>query len=309
MAQELRESSSIEDKASSELAAAAEELSAAVEESTKSAKEIEDALGQLSAAAEQQARNTEEAAKGVRHLEGLLKGVSELALDSTTKMERLKGLFVENEQAISRMIDGVLKIEEGLTGNIASLRNLAKLVKAMDKVVEKINAITLQINMLSVSGAIEAAKAGEYGKGFEVVSGDIKDLAQEAEGNVDNIKETLENMNTQIVTCTEDLEMALSSAKAEAEKARGLKEEIARLTQEIEGISVSFNEVKERAEANVEVVAEVANGIQQIAAAAEQISKSVDEASKAAQQQKAAMEQISAAIDEIAALADELQAM
>jgi len=309
MAVELREASSIEDKASSELAAAAEELSAAVEESTKGAKEIKEALGQLSAAAEEQARNTEEAARGIRHLEALLKEVSALASDSASKMEELKNIFLENERAIAKMIEGVMEIETDLSKNVANLRDLAKLVKTMDKVVEKINAITLQINMLSVSGAIEAAKAGEYGKGFEVVSGDIKDLAQEAEGNVDSIKETLEEINAQIVTCTEDLETALSSSKAEADKAKGLNEEIAVLSQQIDEMWASFNEVKDRAEANVEVVAEVAKGVQQIAAAAEQMSKSVEEGSKAAQQQLAAMEQISAAIDEIAALADELQAM
>ncbi|RLA95916.1 MAG: hypothetical protein DRG32_05965, partial [Deltaproteobacteria bacterium] len=284
MAVELREASSIEDKASSELAAAAEELSAAVEESTKGAKEIEEALSQLSAAAEEQARNTDEAAKGIRHLEALLKEVSELASDSSAKMERLKGLFGENERAIAKMIEGVMEIEADLSRNVANLRDLAKLVKTMDKVVEKINAITLQINMLSVSGAIEAAKAGEYGKGFEVVSGDIKDLAQEAEGNVDSIKEALGEINAQIITCTEDLETALSSSRAEAEKAKGLKEELAALMQQIDEMGGSFNEVRNRAEANVEVVAEVAKGVQQIAAAAEETSKSVEEGSKAAQQ-------------------------
>ena len=290
MAVELREASSIEDKASSELAAAAEELSAAVEESTKGAKEIKEALGQLSAAAEEQARNTEEAARGIRHLEALLKEVNALASDSASKMEELKNIFLENERAIAKMIEGVMEIETDLSKNVANLRDLAKLVKTMDKVVEKINAITLQINMLSVSGAIEAAKAGEYGKGFEVVSGDIKDLAQEAEGNVDSIKETLEEINAQIVTCTEDLETALSSSKAEADKAKGLNEEIAVLSQQIDEMWASFNEVKDRAEANLEVVAEVAKGVQQIAAAAEQMSKSVEEGSKAAQQQLAAME-------------------
>ena len=66
---------------------------------------------------------------------------------------------------------------------------LEQISRRIDKIVDAINTVSIQTNMLAVNGSVEAARAGEFGKGFAVVSTDIRNLARESAENADRIKD------------------------------------------------------------------------------------------------------------------------
>ena len=72
--------------------------------------------------------------------------------------------------------------------------------RKIEKIIDAIALIAVQTSMLAVSGAVEAARAGESGKGFAVVSNDIRSLSREASDNVERAKDTVQGILDQIAT-------------------------------------------------------------------------------------------------------------
>jgi methyl-accepting chemotaxis protein len=71
-----------------------------------------------------------------------------------------------------------------------------KALKSVSKILRTIENTIIQTTMLAVSGNIEAARAGEFGKGFAVVSSDIRNLAQEAGSNLEKINDILDTLDS-----------------------------------------------------------------------------------------------------------------
>ena len=78
--------------------------------------------------------------------------------------------------------------------------------------------VSIQTNMLAVSGSVEAARAGDLGKGFAVVSKDIRNLARDSGENAGRIKDTVRAIQDQIATVRRELEQIVAAAEAENQK-------------------------------------------------------------------------------------------
>ncbi len=95
----------------------------------------------------------------------------------------------------------IVNIGKGADASAESAKNILELeerTRRIDKIVDAIVMVTVQTKMLAVNGNVEAARAGEYGRGFSVVAGDIRSLANESSENADRIKDLVKNVQTQI---------------------------------------------------------------------------------------------------------------
>ena len=87
--------------------------------------------------------------------------------------------------------------------------------------------------MLAVSGSVEAARAGESGRGFAIVSNDIRGLAREASANVERAKDTVRGVLEQIAVLKSDLEQIAASAEIEVENNRAVSAVLTKLGDEV----------------------------------------------------------------------------
>jgi methyl-accepting chemotaxis protein len=161
--------------------------------------------------------------------------------------------------------------------------------------------------MLAVNGNVEAARAGEYGRGFSVVAGDIRSLANESSENADKIKDLVKNVQTQITKVAGDIEMAGSKGRAEVERAKASTANLDWIARETD---VMVTDVREIAKGSGEVAAgleQAGKTSQQIATAAEETGRASTEAAGASEQGLKAAQEIAQAIEDIASQADELQ--
>lgn len=95
----------------------------------------------------------------------------------------------------------IVNVGKSAVAAVDSARNILELeerTRRIDKIVDAIVMVTVQTKMLAVNGNVEAARAGEYGRGFSVVAGDIRSLANESSENADRIKDLVKNVQTQI---------------------------------------------------------------------------------------------------------------
>ena len=204
-----------------------------------------------------------------------------------------------------------MNIGEGAEASGESARNILELeerTRRIDKIVDAIVMVTVQTKMLAVNGNVEAARAGEYGRGFSVVAGDIRSLANESSENADKIKDLVKNVQTQIAKVAGDIELAGQQRAGRSGTRQSLHCEPRSDRKRVRGggerTSGRFRRIAGEVAAGLE---QAGKASQQIAAAAEETARASTEAAGASEQGLKAAQEIAQAIEDIASQADELQ--
>jgi methyl-accepting chemotaxis protein len=293
--------------ATDQLASAAEELSTAVQEMSGSAAQIMSAVDQISRGAQQQAAATQEASAAMDQIAKSAQTSRETAKTSLDRVQRMDAMLGECRLQIKNLSDGV-------TQSIGSTRESLDLVAALEgitlnieKIVDGIGMVSVQTNMLAVNGSVEAARAGEFGRGFAVVSKDIRSLARDSGENAGRIKDTVRAIQAQMTAVRRELERVIASAELENQKTDAVLSSFELVQKDISEIATASGQVGDTAEAILASMKDAAESARQVASVAEEASGASAQAAAAAKQQARGAEDLAAAIEEIASLAETIQ--
>jgi methyl-accepting chemotaxis protein len=290
------------------VAAAAEELSATVQEVSGSAAQIMAAIGQIEAGVQAQASATSQSAAAIAQIEAGAKAALAAAADALSQTLAMSALVARSREGIDTVISGSNAALARTRDTLSTLTGLQRGVRKIERNVNLIETIAVQTSTLSVSGAMEAARSGEAGRGFGSVSADIKTLAADASANTARIQDTIEDMQDRVAAARQDFELLAGTLAAESLRNRQLPAALSRVGDDIDAVRGANEDVRRGAGLIFTAIQEVATGAEQVSAAAEQASRSATEAASAAREQARAAEELAAAIEEIASLADTLQA-
>ena len=119
---------------------------------------------------------------------------------------------------VTELSAGVARSLETTRQSLGLIAGLEGISRSVDKIVDGIGMVSIQTNMLAVSGSVEAARAGDFGKGFAVVSKDIRNLARDSGENAGRIKDTVRAIQDQIAAVRRELEQIVAAAEAENQK-------------------------------------------------------------------------------------------
>jgi methyl-accepting chemotaxis protein len=167
--------------------------------------------------------------------------------------------------------------------------------------------VSVQTNMLAVNGSIEAARAGEFGKGFAVVSTDIRNLARDSADNADRIKDLVKSLQDQTGAVRRDLDEIYNASAAEVEKNKAVTSALEVIGKDMTSVLDSNGQIAQASKDTVGILAEMKKAVEQISSTAAESEQAATQASAASKQQSQAAEELAAAIEEVASLADELQ--
>ena len=306
LSEDLKNSTDI-GKSSEEVASAAEELSSAVEEINRAATQVMTALDQIGRGSQSASAATQQSASAIVQIEKSAMLAQERAGMARDKGTALQATLRENRGAVETLIAGVAKAVEENARSRDQIGGLEEVARRIDKIVDAISTVSVQTNMLAVNGSIEAARAGEFGKGFAVVSTDIRNLARDSSENAERIKDLVKAIQDQIAKVRRDLEEIAASAAAEVEKNKATTANLEVVSRDMATVVEGAENILKGADVIVTTVGEAKKGVEQISAAAQQSGAAASEASQAAKEQSRGAEELAAAVEEIASLADELQ--
>jgi len=291
---------------SEQVAATADELSATIQELSSAASEIMASVSQIDRGAHQQAAATQESAAALAQIEKSAVVAQSNSNAARQQVELMEAKLKEGRGQIETLVAGVATALSDSRKSLDMISDLEVLARKIEKNVDGISIVAVQTSMLAVSGAVEAARTGEAGRGFSVVSNDIRGLAREASESADKIKETIRGIADQIRSVARDVEQMNAIGEMEVERNRSIAGSLDQIASDVKALAEVNTTIQRGADAILTSISEALKGSQQIAAAADEAGAASKQASTAAAEQARGVEDLAAAVEEIASLADEL---
>ena len=306
LAEELKNSTDVA-KDAEEIASMAEQLSSAVEQISGSMGQVVTALEQIENASrlavEDAEKNTISANQSLTYVnasaDALEKGFSGLG---------------EALSALNLLIEGLTQVQAQLDQATTEGSSLTQVIQQatteinrISMVLHSIDKVVIQTMMLSVSGSIEAARAGEKGKGFAVVSSDIRNLAQDAGSNLEKIEMTLMVLKEEADVIARAWETGLTDIQDNADQMQTLVMRLQSLQQDLNEVVDVVEGLKRAVEENAAALNQAQQGSEQIKEASVLALNNVAESKTAAQLIQESVQEVSLKVEELAVIADELQ--
>jgi methyl-accepting chemotaxis protein len=306
LADELR-SKGAQASAMIQISASAEELSSAIQELASAATEVMAAIEQISKASQLQSSATQQTSAALNQIEKSAELAKRNAATADERVQSLEGSLQQGRMAVDSLVTGMTSALSDTQASMATIKRLESVGRRMEKIVETIALVTVQTSMLAVSGSVEAARAGDSGQGFAVVSSDIRNLSREASENVERAKDSVRGILDQIAVLKADLEQFIVSAEIEVQNSRAVTAGFRTIEKEVAALGASSKSIMVRADGILATTTEMTAAAREIAAAAEEASAAARDAATAAAEQSRGAEDLAAAIEEIASLAEELK--
>jgi methyl-accepting chemotaxis protein len=210
--------------------------------------------------------------------------IAQNCVSATKSSEKANGAAVAGESVINETVAVMDRINSIVKASSKTVGSLGERSDQIGEIINLINDIADQTNLLALNAAIEAARAGEQGRGFAVVADEVRKLAERTTVATKQIGQTIKAMQTetkQAVVSMEDgvkaVEMGTQDAQKSGDALKDILKQINMVTSEISQIAVASEQ--QTATAN-----EIAQNIQHISGAMEETARNVSENADAASQ-------------------------
>ena len=260
-------------EASTEVAAAATEIAASSEEMSQGMDNQNAQVAQISSAIEEMSASIGE--------------VASKANEAASNADASGKAATEGGEVVSETIEGMNAIALAVREGASSVKALGAKSDEIGQIIEVINDIAEQTNLLALNAAIEAARAGEHGRGFAVVADEVRKLADRTTKATDEIGTSIEAIQTETEQAvkrmdagTEQVSTGVSSAQKAGtslgeivESARQVATMVQTIAAATEEQGAAAGEISQNAEGIAAVTRESTEGARQAAEAATQLSE------------------------------------
>jgi methyl-accepting chemotaxis protein len=279
------------------------------EEARRAVIEVATAISEVAAGAERQVRMAESARDAVDEVYDTIRATAENAGHTSTAAAEARRVAEEGVEAATQATAAMVAMREGSDQISSAIGALASKSEQIGTIVATITGIADQTNLLALNAAIEAARAGEQGRGFAVVAEEVRKLAEESQraaGEIASLIETMQVETRAVVGIVQDGASRTEHGVATVEQTRAafasIGEVVVDMTDRIQQIAAAAQHISERTTVMKDSIVEVASVAEEASASTEQVSASTQETS-------ASVEQIAVSSHEMARSAERLAAL
>jgi methyl-accepting chemotaxis protein len=333
-----------------QLAVTGEQLSAAARQSSESTRQVATSSQQIAKGAQEESVNAQETAVAVARLNGIINQVSSAAgeqsagvrkaVNEITSVSQTLSLVAKNADvaaqgakqateltlAVSEKnklnLSGIEKIKLSTEDAARKIEELGSRSQEIGSIVAVIDEIASQTNLLALNAAIEAARAGDQGLGFAVVSDEVRKLAertaiatQEIAGLISHVQKDIQEAATVMAGGTQAVSEGYELATQAGQSLERIRRVAAGVNLQVEQISTKSQQVYTAAGEAVKTMGSIGSISEQtteaaagMSAAAVQVSKAIETVAGIAQENSAATQQVSASAQEMSSHSQELEA-
>ncbi|MCE2594896.1 methyl-accepting chemotaxis protein [Motilimonas cestriensis] len=219
--------------------------------------------------------------------------VAQSAQSASTASEQADISAASGLKIVKDSITMIENLSDEMQQSVASMQALAQHALDIGSVVDVIQSISEQTNLLALNAAIEAARAGEQGRGFAVVADEVRTLASRTQHSTQEIQGTILTLQQGSKDATQRLERGAEHASSTALEAKKAGDALVEITASVDQINA--------------MNAQIATAAEQQSSVTEEINRNITNISEIANQTASGAEQSSAASDQLAQLAENLQ--
>lgn len=264
-----------------ELASAAAEIASSSEQMSRGSQQQSDQVTQITSAVEEMTATIVQSSRNAGEATEASRGASETA--------------TSGGQIVSDTIQGMQRISDVVRKSSDAIAKLASSADQIGDIISVIDDIADQTNLLALNAAIEAARAGEQGRGFAVVADEVRKLAERTGKATGEITDMIKGIQTETRDAVENMEAGIN----EVDNGRELADQAGN----------SLTEIVNMSQRVMDMIEQIATASEQQSSAAEEIAKNMDEIASVTRENASGAEQSASAAEELNRQAEALKQM
>ena len=294
-------------QASGQIASSSEELTATTQQSAEASASSAQSVSEVAHGVSKQTEDMRNASQEVVRIYHDIEGFTQTAEQVTKNSEAAKEAAKQGSTLMAHALQSMDAIDNGTKKTAEVIARLGESQGQIGEIVDTISAIAQQTNLLALNAAIEAARAGEQGRGFAVVADEVRKLAGESSKSAEEIRNRIAKIQADTQAAVTSMQTGQESVAQGTGAIRDVDTQFTGILKKVEAIHGQMAGINQTAKELASSAKSVVHSIEGVERVAQETSGHAESISAATEEQNASTEEIAAAARELAHMAEDLQ--